>query len=249
VIAPPLLNALLESRPWGDGYRLMGASVLLLAMPLVWLSFRDAPALTENDKPLQGAARAAGLKSWRFWLIFLVISCVAFAIGGTITSLVPLLTDRGLTAGDAAGYAALVGVAVIIGRVSAGLLMDHFWAPAVGMVLMALPLVSMLLLIGTLPSPFMIGVAVFLIGLTAGAEFDLLAYLTARYFGMKNYGFLYAIQTIGLLLTAGLSPPIFGRVYDQMGSYDPALMVSAGLFLLAPPMLLLLGRYPERFDK
>jgi cyanate permease len=92
-------------------------------------------------------------------------------------------------------------------------------------------------------------VAVFLIGLTAGAEFDLLAYLTGRYFGMKNYGFLYAIQTIGLLLTAGLSPPIFGRVYDQMGSYDPALMVSAGLFLCAPPLLLLLGRYPTRFDK
>jgi MFS family permease len=249
VVAPPIITAVLESRPWGDGYRLLGASVFLLAMPLVWLSFRDAPALSETDAPLTGAERGAALRSWRFWLIFVVISAVAFAIGGIIPSLVPLLTDRGMAAGDAAGYAALVGVAVIIGRVSAGLLIDHFWAPAVGAVLLAVPLVGALLLIGTLPSPLMIGVAVFLIGLTAGAEFDLLAYLTGRYFGMKNYGFLYAIQTIGLLLTAGLSPPIFGRVYDQMGSYDPALMVSAGLFLCAPPLLLLLGRYPTRFDK
>jgi MFS family permease len=247
VIAPPLLTMVLESRAWGDGYRLMGLSVLLLAMPLVWLSFRDAPALSADDRRREGAARGDGLRSWRFWVIFFVISCVAFAIGGTIPSLVPLLTDRGLSAAEAAGYAALVGVAVIVGRVSAGLLMDRFWAPAVGAVLMALPLLSMVLLIGALPSPLMIGVAVFLIGLTAGAEFDVLAYLTGRYFGMKNYGFLYAIQTIGLLLMAGVAAPLFGRIYDQTGSYDLALMVSAGLFALAPPLLLGLGRYPVRF--
>jgi MFS family permease len=247
IVAPPLVTMVLETRPWGDGYRLLGASVIVLAMPLVWLTFRDAPALTQTDRPLQGASRGAALRDYRFWVIFLTISAVAFAIGGIIPSLVPLLTDRGMPAGEAAGYAALVGVAVIIGRVSAGLLIDRFWAPAVGAVLLALPLAGALLLIGALPSPLMIGVAVFLIGLTAGAEFDLLAYLTGRYFGMKNYGFLYAIQTIGLLLTAGLAPPIFGRVFDQMGSYDPVLMVSAGLFLVAPPLLLLLGKYPTRF--
>jgi MFS family permease len=249
VIAPPILTAVLESRPWGDGYRLMGASVFLLAMPLVWLSFRDAPALAGTDRPLEGASRDAALKSWRFWLIFVVISCVAFSIGGMITSLVPLLTDRGMRLGDAAGYAALVGVAVIIGRVTTGLLIDRFWAPAVGAVVLMLPLASALLLTGALPSPLLIGVAVLLIGLTAGAEFDLLAYYTGRYFGMKNYGFLYAIQTIGLLLMAGVAPPIFGRVYDRMGSYDAALMVCAGLFLVMPPLLLLLGRYPARFER
>jgi MFS family permease len=248
IVAPPLITMVLETRPWGDGYRLLGASVIVLAMPLVWLTFRDAPALTQTDRPLEGASRGAALRDYRFWVIFLTISAVAFAIGGIIPSLVPLLTDRGMAVGDAAGYAALVGVAVIIGRVSAGLLIDRFWAPAVGAVLLAVPLAGALLLIGDLPSPLMIGVAVFLIGLTAGAEFDLLAYLTGRYFGMKNYGFLYAIQTVGLLLTAGLAPPIFGRVFDRMGSYDPALMVSAGLFLVAPPLLLLLGRYPERFE-
>jgi len=249
IVAPPLITMVLETRAWGDGYRLLGGSVILLAMPLVWLTFRDAPALTETDRPLEGASRGAALKDYRFWVIFLTISCVAFAIGGIIPSLVPLLTDRGMAVGDAAGYAALVGVAVIIGRVSAGLLIDRFWAPAVGAVLLAVPLAGSLLLIGTLPSPLLIGVAVFLVGLTAGAEFDLLAYLTGRYFGMKNYGFLYAIQTVGLLLTAGLAPPIFGRVFDTMGSYDPALMVSAGLFLVAPPLLLTLGRYPVRFEK
>ena len=249
VVAPPLITMVLETRGWQDGYRLLGGSVFVLAMPFVWLTFRDAPALTETDRPLEGASRGAALKDYRFWVIFLTISCVAFAIGGIIPSLVPLLTDRGMSVGDAAGYAALVGVAVIIGRVSAGLLIDRFWAPAVGAVLLALPLAGALLLIGTLPSPGLIAVAVFLVGLTAGAEFDLLAYLTGRYFGMKNYGFLYAIQTVGLLLTAGLAPPIFGRVFDKMGSYDPALMVSAGLFLLAPPLLLTLGRYPVRFDK
>jgi MFS family permease len=248
IVAPPVMTMVMETRDWSDGYRLLGASVIVLALPLVALTFRDAPAVEAAGRDLEGAGRKAALKDYRFWLIFFAVSAVAFAIGGLIPSLVPLLTDRGMAAGEAAGYAALVGVAVIVGRVSAGLLIDRFWAPGVGVVLLALPLGGCLLLLGGLPSPPMIAVAVVLIGLTAGAEFDLIAYLTGRYFGMKNYGFLYAIQTVGLLLTAGLAPAIFGRVFDKMGSYDPALMVSAGLFLCAPPLLLLLGRYPTRFE-
>ncbi|WP_439533712.1 MFS transporter [Polymorphobacter sp.] len=248
VLAPPLMTMVMETRDWSDGYRLLGASVILLALPLVALTFRDAPAVEAAGANLRGAGRAEALKDYRFWLIFAAVSCVAFAIGGLIPSLVPLLTDRGMAAGEAAGYAALVGVAVIVGRVSAGLLIDRFWAPGVGVVLLALPLGGCLLLLGGLPTPAMLAVAVVLIGLTAGAEFDLLAYLTGRYFGMRNYGFLYAIQTVGLLVTAGLAPAIFGRVFDTMGSYDPALMASAALFLFAPPLLLFLGRYPTRFD-
>jgi hypothetical protein len=33
-------------------------------------------------------------------------------------------------------------------------------------------------------------VAAFLIGFALGAEIDLIAYLTARYFGLRNFGFM-----------------------------------------------------------
>jgi MFS transporter, OFA family, oxalate/formate antiporter len=65
-----------------------------------------------------------------------------------------------------------------------------------------------------------------------------------RYFGMRHYGFVYAIQLVALLFAGGLAPPIFGRIYDATGSYDPILMACAALFALSPLLLLTLGRYP-----
>ncbi|MCA3254807.1 MAG: MFS transporter, partial [Alphaproteobacteria bacterium] len=76
------------------------------------------------------------------------------------------------------------------------------------------------------------------------AEFDLVAFMVSRYFGMKNYGFLYSLQTLAMMFFAGIAPPIFGRIYDSAGSYDPILTAVGIGFLAAPLLLLTLGRYP-----
>jgi hypothetical protein len=82
------------------------------------------------------------------------------------------------------------------------------------------------------------------IGLAAGAEFDLIAFMAGRYFGMKNYGFIYGLQIGGVLAATGLAPPIFGHIQRVYGSYDPALIGAGVTFLVAPLLLLTLGRYP-----
>jgi MFS family permease len=247
LIAPPLITALIADGNWQQGYRALGLSVLLLALPLVALTFRDAPAIRAASQPLPGLDRAAALRRPAFWIMLFVFAALTLAIAGIIPSVVPLLTDRGMSASEAAAFASLAGLAVIIGRVSAGLLIDRFWAPAVATMLLMLPAIACLILVGGLPSPALIGLAVFLVGLAAGAEFDLVAYLTGRYFGMRHYGFLYAIQTIGLLVAGGFAPALFGRVYDATASYDMALSAALGIFLLVPPLLLLMGRYPTSF--
>lgn len=248
LIAPPAITAVIALRGWEDGFRALGVSVLLVALPLVALTFRDSPALAASDVPLPGVDRKAALGDFRFWIMLFVFASMTLAIAGIIPTIVPLLTDGGMDAAQAAGYAALAGLAVIIGRVGAGLLIDRFWAPAVATVLLAVPAIACLLLIGPLPAPPLIALAVFLVGLAAGAEFDVVAYLTGRYFGMRNYGFLYAIQTVGMLLAGGLSLALFGRIFDTTGSYDAALLVACGIFVLVPPLLLLMGRYP-RFER
>lgn len=247
LIAPPAVTAIIAARGWQAGYHALGASVLLLALPLVALTFRDAPTVQHHSTPLSGVSRKSALKNHRFWIMLFVVAALTFAIAGIIPSLVPLLTDRGMSATQAAAYTAIAGLAVIIGRVSAGLLIDRFWGPAVAAILLALPAAACALLLGPLPSPPLIALAIALIGLAAGAEFDVVAYLTGRYFGMRNYGFLYAIQTIGLLLGGGLAPAIFGRLHDATGSYDTALTIAAVIFLTTPPLLLLMGRYPKTF--
>jgi MFS family permease len=91
----------------------------------------------------------------------------------------------------------------------------------------------------------LLGVAVALIGLAAGAEFDLIAYLCSRYFGLKNYSQIYAWQFVAFSIASGAAPMIFGRVFDSAGSYNPALIAAALLFVAGGALLLALGRYPD----
>lgn len=247
LLAPPLVTQIVEANGWRAGYLAMGASVLIVALPFVWLLFRDRTPDTSAEAPaLVGVTRGEALRSHRFWAMLVVFTLVTFGVGGLIPNLVPLLTDRGMTAAEAAGYASLAGLAVILGRVGAGFLLDRFWAPAVAVGFLVLPALSCLVLAqGDLPSPALIGLAAAFTGLAAGAEFDLVAFMVTRYFGMRHYGVIYSIQLVGLLFAGGLAPPLFGRVYDATGSYDSILLACAAIFLLSPLLLLTMGRYPS----
>ncbi len=244
VIAPPLITAIVADHGWRMGYVALGAGVLGLALPLTFLLFHDR--VVPGQMAAVGLSRAQAFRDRRFWIMLLVFALITFAVSGIIPSLVPLLGDRGFSAADAALYASLVGLAVIAGRIIAGMLLDRFWAPAVAVAFLLLPALSCLLLaFGSSSSPLVLGSAVVLVGLAAGAEFDLVAFMASRYFGMANYGVVYSQLMVGMLLGGGLGPPIFGRVFDQTGSYQPALLVSAAIFALLPMLLLSMGRYPD----
>ncbi len=247
VIAPPLVTAIVAEHGWRWGYAALGAGVLMVALPVVALFFRDAAPLPHAARSGSGGlTRREAFASRGFWVMLVVFFLITFAVSGMIPTIVPLLMDRGFAAQEAALFASLAGAAVIAGRIAAGILLDRFWAPAVAAAFLLLPAASCLLLaMGGVTSPAVIAAAVILLGLAAGAEFDLAAYMTSRYFGMANYGLIYSQLMMGMLVGGGFGPPVFGRVFDQTGSYTPILLAAAGIFVLAPLLLLTLGRYPS----
>jgi predicted MFS family arabinose efflux permease len=176
------------------------------------------------------------------------ILCIAIGVGGSITNFQPLLMDRGFEPSEAARVAGAIGMSVIAGRLVAGILIDRYWAPLVTLPMLALPALACFMLAQpTVAMPAALLSAV-LIGLAAGAETDLVAYLTARYFGLAHYGRLYGLQYAVFGFASGISPFLFGKVFDVTGSYQPILYVAAGLFVVGAVALLSLGRYP-RFEE
>ncbi|QMW22437.1 MFS transporter [Sandaracinobacteroides saxicola] len=246
-LAPVLMTPIVAEHGWRVGYQVLAGAVLLVGVPVAFALYREpVRAAVKGVLSLPGMDVGAVLRGRRFWVMVLVFTAVTFGVGGIIPNLIPLLTDRGMTREEAALYASITGGMVIVGRVVAGMLFDRFWAPGVGAAFLALPAVSCLLLLGdSLPHGLATGIAAAFVGLAAGAEFDLAAFLIARYFGMKRYGTLYSLMGIALLLPAGIAPPVFGAMFDSTGSYDGVLLVCAGLFALAPLLLFTLGKYPR----
>jgi len=245
---PSFATWLIEHYGWRRAFIGIALLPLCIALPLaIWL-FREPPQ-TDATAAITIAARAGrslgeALRDYRFWIIAVSILFVAIGVGGSITNFQPLLVDRGFEAPEAARIAGMIGLSVVVGRLIAGYLIDHFWAPAVTFPMLALPALACFLMAQPTLSPAAALLCAALIGFAAGAETDLVAYLTARYLGLANYGKLYGLQYAVFGFASGIAPFVFGKVFDRFGTYQPILYVAAVPFVLGASALLTLGRYP-----
>lgn len=252
LLAPPLTQFLLDFGGWRLAYAGIGLSALALSLPAVLLYLRVAPAddptaptAGEPTRVPWGPTRGEAMRDYRFWVLGLALFVITLSVIGLIPNFVPLLLDLGWTPVDAAQAATLLGFAVIVGRLMAGFLVDRIWAPAVAAMFFAGPALAMALMVSLPITPLLALAAAILLGLAAGAELDLLAYLSSRYFGTRHYGAvfggIYAFFTVG----SGLAPLLYARVFDQLGSYRPMLAVAAIAIVVAVGLLLTLGAYPS----
>jgi len=88
--------------------------------------------------------------------------------------------------------------------------------------------------------------AVFLIGLGMGAEVDIIAYLTSRYFGLRAFGEIYGYAFASYTLAGAVGPWLMGLGFDRSGSYGFILVGSLLATLLAAILMSRLGPYRFR---
>ncbi len=244
---------------WRTAYMLIAVTITAIGFPAVYFLFRqpDTYAVVAHVdvadqpvvNPVKGLAPGEALRGYRFWALSIGLVLAAAGISGLITNAVPMLIDQGLTAADAARYAGLIGVSVIVGRLVVGALVDRFWAPLVAAIFLSAPAIAALMLSAAAPPAFIISVSMVLIGLAAGAELDLMAFLVSRYFGLKHYGALYGALYVSFSIGAGLAPVTFGKVFDAVGSYGPVLTIVAAMSAGGGLLMLTLGRYPPAFSR
>ena len=253
----------IENYSWQAAYIAVGLLPILIAFPIAFVFFRDIddPKVADRAKKLReeipihaksGALAGLTVKEavmdWRFWILAFAFVPISFAIGGPIPNLERMLTSKGFTGTDVVILASFIGYAVIIGRLVGGFLIDRFWAPGVAFILLSIPAVSCYLFQVPDLDYQTAALAVVILGFAAGVEFDLIAFLVSRYFGMKNYaaiyGFIYGFFALG----AGFGPYFYGKSFAESGSYDQMLTYSIYGFLIGAVLLLFLGKYPN-FDK
>jgi cyanate permease len=220
----------------------------VIAVPSVFLFVREPEESPMARARKAGSGMAAVLpghsvreavSSRYFWVLVGTVFLVATVVNGCLVHVVSLLSDRGWSPEAAAGIMIWAGLASLVGRLVAGFLLDRWFAPYVAMLAFCIALAGVYLLAsGTDPALGVVG-----IGITTGAEIDIIAYMTSRYFGLRRFGQLYGYLFGVFLIGTGIGPVFMGAVHTRLHSYDSAFIAFGLMLALAAFLMLFLGRY------
>lgn len=248
MILPVVAQSIISRLGWRAAYAALGTIALLLGLPLSWRYIHDRrrPAATRtfSTNLHAGSTWQHGLQAYSFWIITAILVVSSMSMNGAITHLSALLTDRGITVGDAALCASVLGGTSVLGRILTGWLLDRFFGAHVALAINLITAVGIFLLARA--GHFYMGcVAAGLIGIGAGGEAAITPYLLTRYFGLRAFSTLYGLTWTFYAAAAAIGPVILGRTYDVTGSYASLLVLLAAALAVAAAMNLLLPRYSE----
>jgi MFS family permease len=128
-----------------------------------------------------------------------------------------MLIDSGLHAANAAKTASLLGVSLICGRLATGIAIDRFFAPRVATILMAVSSAGFAVL--AFGSSSLVPFAAVFVGISFGAEIDLVVFLVSRYFSTTVYGRIFGMLYGVVLVGPAISPALYGFLRDVSTNY------------------------------
>lgn len=246
----PLISAYaLEYIGWRAPFLALAVLVAAVLLPMIWLLMRHShhfdPYVAEHIPA--GPAPDAHGKAWllaniRVWQVMIAAFLMAACVGMIMIHLQAIMRDAGASTTQAAAYFTVTGPMLIAGRLISGVMLDRMSTRLVATILFLLPVICCGMLLNYDGSAFW-GITICVIfGIGYGAENDVLAYICARYFGIRDYprvyGFVYAAFGLGY----GLSALLAGAMFDQLGSYTRVLQILMLAVLVGIALILALGR-------
>jgi predicted MFS family arabinose efflux permease len=245
-IAPPVALWIADSFGWRATYFSIAIGSLLLIVPSLWALFRPP---NEPAKLSHGARRVAPtpfdpsiLDSSQFWRLAAGVVIVSAGIGTLLVHFQPIMRDAGISGRMAAAFASILGPTSVVGRLAGGYILDRLPPRFVAAGAFALPAFAAAVLLHYDGSTASSVTAATAIGFSLGLEGDVVAYLTAAYFGIRNYSSSYALLFGLFAVGAGAAPVVAGAIFDWTGSYAVMLELLIAALVVASVMMVSLGR-------
>jgi MFS family permease len=250
----PALNLCIEAIGWRSTYLVLGAFVLVSGLIAILLVGKEEPRGASTgpvpDEVPKPAREDYGiiLRSPVFWVIVFGFFLCLLQTQLHSSQMNLMLIENDLSMQMAANVVSVYALGTIIGRIACGLALDKYSTRIVTVLSMGLPAFGFLLLGSDMNSLPVIAFAMFLVGLSVGAESDLICYLVSRYFRLRIYG-----TTLGLVHTTTFLSSAAGGLAISLtlaltDSYGPFLFIAAGAIAAGSLLFLLLPKERE-FEK
>ena len=247
LVMAPIAGVLAETVGWRGGYQFYGLTILLVAIPVLFLVLRRRPQdmgmLPDGDEPKEVSTEAhdglslggdqppaldlkAAIKTRTFWLLAVGFMLPMFAGRALVVHLVPIMTDAEITPRiAAAAFGVVLGLSPV-GKLGFGLAADrfnkrHIFALCYGIGALAILCLVALESVG----PIALAGFILIFGCSYGGGITLAPLLIGECFGTASLGEIFGVLGLTAMVGGALGPIFAGWTYDTMASYQVAFNV------------------------
>ena len=256
-LTAPIMGLMIQQLGWRDTFWVTAAASALIMVVLI-AKYSNGPSdrglepygALPGDPPLSRRALSADrvklfTKFMRhtkaYWNLSSIhfLGCVGHAV--ILVYIVPIAIEEGISVVVAAGLLTVLSGVSIGTRLATPVLSDYVGPKTVMTVAYVLQGIPVIMLFWTHDVwLFYVFAAVF--GIGYGGEAGGFPILNRRYYGQAPVGSAHGFQMLGAGLGMALGGWVGGIVYDFMGSYDLALVISVVASLLGAVSIVLLER-------
>lgn len=232
----PLLALGMQQNDWRWTMAAMGVTLIVVVLPLSWLFLRQGPAQPFGGAPAPSHSVRDALTSRGYQLLaggYLI--CGMTTVGLIQTHLVPHAIDLGIPQVQAAGLLGVIGLVNAIGLLASGWAADRWGARLPLVAVYAARAIALVWLAAAVDETMLLAFAV-VFGMTDMATIPLVAGGTASLFGRQSMGALFGLAALGHQIGSALGAWLGGQGYLLWGSYQPVILIGAGMACIAAVM-------------
>ncbi len=247
-IGGPLLNSFVEANSWREGY--IALAVFCAVAGAIALLLMPRPRVLADA----GASRPAGnlrrdygeiVSSRAFWIMLGAMLLCNLPQVIVLSQVTLLLSENGIAARDAGVMISALSIGMLLGRFGCGLALDRFPAPLVSAIAMGVPSMGLFLIASSLDAPAILTFCLFLIGVSYGAEGDLVGYLISRNFNVRIFSSVLGLMTAAIATSSAAGAILLAISLAATGSYVLFLTSCGVAVVIGSLLFLLLKSQPE----
>ncbi|CCW16402.1 hypothetical protein EBBID32_7380 [Sphingobium indicum BiD32] len=248
-VIAPLLGRFIESEGWRNGYLLMGGVTMIFGLIAVLMTPPHIGVHQDADMPVE-PKRGYGviMRNPAFWVLIVGMILVNIPQGLLSSQLKLVLMDSGAQSQTATWLISVFAIGVMVGRFACGLSLDRMEPHLVAALTLSMPAIGMILMASPFDSTIVLALSVAMMGLAQGAEGDIAAYLVSRRFGLSVFSLVMGLVGASIAGGAALGSLTLSYTLRLWGSYAPFLMIGACVTIMGAALFLTLGHGSRKME-